>query len=120
MRGLVASFRFAGQGLRHLLRTQRNARIELAIAAAAVALAWWLELGTLEWAILALTIALVLALEGLNTTIELTVGLASPEPHPSAKAAKDVAAGTVLLAALAALAVGVALFAPPLLTRLGR
>jgi diacylglycerol kinase len=112
---LVSSFRYAGIGLAHLVRTQRNARIELAIGAAAIALGAWVGLTPSEWAILALTIALVIILEGMNTALELTVDLASPERDPYAKAAKDLSAGMVLVAALASIAVGVALFAPRLL-----
>lgn len=115
---LFASFRHAGAGLAHLLRSQRNARIQVAIAVAAVVLGAWLGLSPLEWAILVLTIALVLVLEGLNTAVELAVDLASPERHPHAKAAKDLAAGMVLLSAIASVAIGLALFGPPLLRRL--
>jgi diacylglycerol kinase (ATP) len=112
---LVASFRYAGAGLAHLLRTQRNARIELGIGTVAVALGMWLGLTPPEWGVLAVTIALVLILEGLNTALELAVDLASPEQHPHAKAAKDMSAGMVLVAALASIAVGAALFLPRLL-----
>ena len=111
---LVASFRYAGTGLAHLLRTQRNARLELAIGALAVALGAWLGLTGPEWAVLAVTVALVLILEGLNTALELAVDLASPERNPIAKAAKDVSAGMVLVAALASIAVGAAIFLPHL------
>lgn len=114
------AFRFAGTGLLYFVRTQRNARIELAIAAAVVLLAGWLGLGHLEWAILILTIALVLSVEGLNTALELAVDLSSPQRHPHAKAAKDLAAGMVLVAALASVAVGLALLGPPLAGRLLR
>ena len=111
---LLSSFRFAGEGLAYLLRTQRNARIEVGLGVLAVGIGVWLGLSAAEWAVLALTIALVLILEGLNTALELTVDLASPERHPYAKAAKDVSAGMVLVAALASLAVGAALFLPRL------
>jgi diacylglycerol kinase len=117
---LIDAFRFAFSGLGHFVRTQRSARIELAIGAAAALVAAWLGLGTTEWAVLILTIALVLALEGLNTATELAVDLASPAPHPYAKAAKDLAAGMVLLAAIASVATGMLLFGPPLWQRLFR
>jgi diacylglycerol kinase len=58
------------------------------------------------------TIALVIMTEGLNTGIELAVSLASPERRPEAKAAKDIAAGAVLVAAIASVGVGLALFGP--------
>lgn len=113
--GVFRSFRFAFAGLGHLLRTQRNARIEVAIGIAAIAAGLVLGLTPSEWAVLALTICLVLILEGLNTSLELAVDLASPQLEPRAKAAKDLAAGMVLVAAMGSVAVGVLLFGPKLL-----
>jgi undecaprenol kinase len=115
---LLRSFGFAIEGVAYILRTQRNARIELGIAIAAVALAAWLGISAVEWAVLVLTIALVVALEWINTSLELAVSLASPERHPSAKAAKDVAAACVLLGAITSIVVALLLFAPRLVSRL--
>ena len=114
---LLRSFGYAAQGVSYILRTQRNARIELAIAIAAVALAAWLGISSIEWAVLTLTIAVVLALEWINTALELAVSLASPDRHPSAKAAKDVAAASVLLGAVVSVVIGLLLFAPRILAR---
>ena len=114
---LLRSFGYAFEGVAYILRTQRNARIELAAAIAAVALAAWLGITSIEWAVLVLTIAVVLALEWINTALELAVSLASPERHPSAKAAKDVAAASVLLGAVVSVVVGLLLFAPRILTK---
>ena len=105
------------EGVGYILRTQRNARIELAVAFVAVLLAAWLGISAIEWAVLVLTIAVVLALEWMNTSLELAVSLASPERHPSAKAAKDVAAACVLLAAGASVVIGLLLFLPRLLLK---
>lgn len=116
---LVRSFGYALAGLGWLVRTQRNARIHLVIALVAVALGAWLELSGPEWAVLLLTIGLVLAAEAFNTALEAAVDLASPEWHALARIAKDVSAGGVLVLALAAVGVGVALFAGRLLARLG-
>jgi len=74
----------------------------------------------MEWLALVLTIALVLILEAVNTAIERVVDLASPGPDPRAKAAKDVSAAAVLIAAAASLAVGWVIFWPRLMTVLGR
>src|SRR5690349_14757805 len=103
---LWRSFYFAFAGIGYLFRTQRNARIHLVIALAAFGLAAWLRLPRVDWAILILTSAGVLILEGLNTALEAIVDLASPEIHPLAKTAKDVSAGMVLIAAIASIGVG--------------
>ena len=114
---LVRSFYFAFQGIAYLFRTQHNARIELAIGIFTCALAWWLGINRAEWGVLILTIACVLILEGLNTAIEAAVDLASPDIHPIAKIAKDLAAGMVLIAAIASVGVGLIILGPPLWAR---
>jgi diacylglycerol kinase (ATP) len=118
-RMLFRSFGYAFEGVAYILRTQRNARIEIVVGIAAVLLAAWLGLSAVEWAVLVVTIVIVLALEWMNTALELAVSLASPEAHPSAKAAKDVAAACVLLGAVASVVVGLLLFASRLLVRFG-
>ena len=111
---IVRSFRFAFAGLWYLFRTQRNARIELAIGTLACALGAWLGISRVEWAVIVFTIALVLILEGLNTAVEAAIDLASPKIHPLARVAKDLAAGMVLIAAIASVAVGLLILGPPL------
>ena len=66
-----------------------------------------------EWAALLLTLALVIGAEALNTAVEQAVDLASPASHPKARAAKDAAAGAVLVCAVAAVGVAAALFSRP-------
>lgn len=113
--GLLASFRYAVDGIWWTLRTQRNMRIHVVLGAAATALAVAVGLTASEFAILALTITVVLTLEMLNTVVEAAVDLASPSYHPLARIAKDVAAGAVLIAAIGAVATGAALFLPHLM-----
>ena len=115
---IVRSFYFAFAGLFFLFRTQRNARIHLFIGACVFAVAGWLGVSRAEWVVLVLTSACVIILEGLNTAIEAAVDLASPDVHPLAKHAKDLAAGMVLVAALAAVAVGLIVLGPPLSAKL--
>jgi diacylglycerol kinase len=116
--GLAASFGFALAGLIYFVRTQRNARIHLSVAALALSLSAWLGISRVEWAVIVLTVSCVLILEGINTAIEAVVDLASPQFHPLAKIAKDVSAGMVLVASLASMAVGLLILAPPLWARL--
>jgi diacylglycerol kinase len=108
------SFGFAYQGIRHAWATQRHLRIHAAVAVLAVVLGVFLRLSGAEWAVLCLTITLVLVLEMLNTVVEAAVDLASPDYHPLAKIAKDVAAGAVLLSACGGIGVGALLFLPKL------
>jgi diacylglycerol kinase len=116
--GLIRSFYFAFAGLGYLFKTQRNARIELTLGLLACVLGAWLHISRAEWAIIAFTIALVLILEGLNTAVEAAVDLSSPNFHPLAKAAKDLAAAMVLIASIASLAVGLLILGPPLWSKL--
>src|SRR3982751_3154338 len=114
LKSVVRSFGFALAGIGFLLRTQRNARIHVAVGAVACGLGAWLHISRVEWAVIVFTIALVLILEGLNTAVEAAIDLASPQIHPLAKAAKDLAAGMVLIAAIASVGVGLLILGPPL------
>ena len=114
----IASFRYAFQGWFHVLRTQRNAWIHSVIATAVFLVGLWVGLAPRDWAVLILTIAMVFAAEFLNTAIEAVVDLASPDKHPLAKVGKDVGAAAVLIAALAAVLVGLLLLGPPLWIKL--
>src|SRR4051794_34947576 len=60
---IVRSFAFAFAGVGYLFRTQRNARIHLAVGAIACGLGAWLRVSRAEWAVLVFTIALVIILE---------------------------------------------------------
>lgn len=111
---LLTSFKYAFAGLWYVVRTQRNARIHLSVTAVVVVLGLCLGLSWTEWAIIALTIGLVLAAEAFNTVAEAAVDLVTAEYHPLAKIAKDVAAGAVLLTAITAAIVGLLILGPPL------
>jgi diacylglycerol kinase len=114
----VASFRHAFRGWHYVLRTQKNAWIHSAVATAVFILGVWLHVTARDWAVIILTTAVVFAAEFMNTAIEAVVDLASPDPHPLAKIAKDVGAAAVLVAALAAIIIGLLLLGPPLWTKL--
>jgi undecaprenol kinase len=114
---LVRAFRFAFDGAIYVIRSERNARIQLVVATAAIVIGIWLGLGPVEWAVLALTMGLVIGLEWMNTAVEITVTLVSPEENPLAKAAKDVAAASVMVGAIMSVAIGLLLFGPRLVAR---
>ena len=114
----VHAFGHAFRGWGHVLKTQQNAWIHSLVAAVVIVLGLWLELAAGDWAILVLTIAVVFTAEFINTAIEAVVDLASPAHHPLAKVGKDVGAGAVLVAALAAIVVGFLILGPPLWEKL--
>lgn len=111
---LLVSFKYAWAGLSYAFETQRNFRIHTFIGSAAIAFSLFLHLENVKIAVIALTIALVLALELLNTAIESVVDLTIGHSyHELAKIAKDCAAGAVLVSAIASGAVAGVLFLPP-------
>ncbi|CAM3959518.1 diacylglycerol kinase family protein [Paenibacillus alkaliterrae] len=113
MRKLFRSYLVALSGISFAIRTQGHMRIHLFAAIVACGLGWYVALKPLEWAILLLTIAVVLSAEMINTAVEQAVNLASPDIHPVAKIAKDVAAGAVLIAATISAVIGLLIIGPP-------
>ncbi len=114
----AASFRHAFRGWHYVIRTQKNAWIHSAIATIVFFLGAWLQLPARDWAVIVLTTAVVFTAEFMNTAIEAVVDLASPDIHPLAKIGKDVGAAAVLVAALAAILIGLLILGPPLWTKL--
>ncbi len=110
----IAGFSYAFQGLKYAFRTQRNMRVHAAIAALAILLGIFFHLSALEFAMVFIAITSVFSAEMFNTVIELTIDLSTPEYHPLAKIAKDVAAGAVLLSAFLAVIIGLFVFVPHL------
>lgn len=116
---LWSSFRYAWEGLVYTIQCERNARIHLAVAGIVVVLGIWLGLSLVEWGLITVAIAFVFTGEMLNTVIEVVVDMVTPEYHPLAKRAKDVAAGAILLSAVAAVIIGLVILGPHLLAKLG-
>lgn len=109
---LYKSFKFAFNGLATAVTKGRNFRIQILIGAASVILAFIYRISSLEWLSLILIIASVLILELVNTAIEEIVNIVSPEIQERAKIAKDVSAASVLIAAIAAIFIGIVIFVP--------
>lgn len=110
----VKSLQHALRGVFFVLTTERNAQIEGVVAIFVILLGTLLQISTVEWAVVFTLIALVIALEIVNTALEAVVDLATSEYHPLAKIAKDSAAGAVLWVATCSVIVGLFIFAPRL------
>lgn len=105
-RDLLGPFRVAFSGIIHTFRTQRHMRIHLYVTIVTVLGALFLNLRLREILILLFMITFVLVAEMFNSAIEATVDLVSPNYHPLAKFAKDIAAGAVLITTIMAIVVG--------------
>lgn len=114
----IRSFGYALRGWWYVLRTQQNAWIHAVIATVIFILSAWLRLPPRDWAVIILTTTMVFTAEFINTAIEAVVDLASPEKHPLAKVGKDVGAAAVLIAAIAAVLIGLLILGPPLWAKL--
>jgi diacylglycerol kinase (ATP) len=113
-----ASLGYAVAGWLYMLRRQKNTRIQAAASLGVMVLALWLKVDFTALAILILTITMVWMAEFINAAVEGMVNLASPEFHPMAKVAKDVAAAAVLLGAVSSVLIGLLILGPPLLAKL--
>jgi diacylglycerol kinase (ATP) len=112
--GRARSFAYAFRGIGLMLRSQHNAWLHALATAGVAAAGIFFQLAPLEWCGVILAMAAVWTAEALNTAFEFLADVASPDFHPLVEKAKDVAAGAVLLAALAAAAVGLIIFYPHL------
>lgn len=107
------AFGYAGRGI-ILLLAESHGRVHAAVTVVIVLLGLWFGISSTDWALLAICMALVLAVEAINTAIECVVDVVSPEWHSLARDAKDLAAGGVLIAAIGAAVVGLIVFLPHL------
>jgi diacylglycerol kinase len=114
----VQSLGYALAGWLYMLRHQKNTRIMSLASVVVFGVAFWLQIDNLGWAVLFIAITGVWMAEFLNAAVEAVVNLASPEFHPMAKVAKDVAAAAVLLGAVASVLIGLLILGPPLLAKL--
>lgn len=108
----AASFGHAFRGVAAALRSEVHLRFHATATVVVIGLGFYFDISRTEWALVALAVGTVWTAELVNTAVEALTDLVSPEYHPLAGKAKDVAAGAVLLAALAALVIGALLFAP--------
>jgi diacylglycerol kinase (ATP) len=108
-RSLFARIGFAVAGWKAAWARERSFRTQVWLACLALLALLILQPSPIWWALVALTCALVLALELINSALEGLVDLLHPEIHPEIKAIKDMLAGAVLAISCAALAVGAAL-----------
>ncbi|MBB3951929.1 diacylglycerol kinase family protein [Aureimonas jatrophae] len=102
----LRSFGHALHGIGHMVATQPHARLHLLAAGLVVAGGWALSIDATDWMVVVLACGLVLAMEAVNTAVEHLCDVVCPTWSEDVRRAKDVAAGAVLIAAIAAAVVG--------------
>lgn len=113
------SFLFAVQGFRTAVAQERNIKVMLVGGAFAIAMGLILRIDLISWAIILTCCGVVMAAELLNTAIETVVDLVSPEFHPLAGRAKDIAAAAVWVLCVLVAIVGILVFVNAALIRWG-
>src|SRR6056297_1795104 len=104
------SFNYALEGLVHTLKTQRNMKIHFALASLALIIGLFLGISRIELILLFLSIVFVIAMELINTSVEVVVNMISEQYSYQARIAKNIAAGAVFMAAINAIIVGYLIF----------
>ena len=109
---LWKSFYYAFNGIVEALKEERNLCIHFGFMILVIIMGLEFNITKAEWMTCVILFALVISLELVNTAIEATIDICSPEISPKAKLAKDTAAGAVLVAAIASIIEGIVIFYP--------
>jgi diacylglycerol kinase len=112
----LKSFRYAFSGLRVLVREEHNARIHLFATVCVIVMGVAFRISCIEWVAVSLAIGLVFGMEAVNSAVENICDFVCPERDARIKKIKDLAAAAVLLSAIAALAVGLFIFIPKIMS----
>ena len=112
MKRLYFSFKAAVNGIAYVARHETNFRIHLVFVLLVISGGCLFSISSMNWMMLFLSMAFVLCAEIFNTSIEVLCNKVQPAQDPLIRIIKDVAAGAVLLSAIAAIVIGLIIFLP--------
>ena len=112
----IHSFRYALAGIRDFIFYEHNTWLHLVATIGVIILAAVMRVSKTEWLALVFVIGLVWVAEAFNTCVEKIMDFVSKEKHPDIRFIKDLAAGGVLIAAIAALVAACIIFIPKIIT----
>lgn len=115
LKKFINSFKYPISGLGYAYRNEQNLAVDVGVAAIVIILGIIFKISMTEWAILSLTVGLVISLELVNTAIEAVVDLVTEKYHPLAKVAKDTSAAAVLILAIVSIIEGIIIFLPKII-----
>ena len=108
----LLGFKYAAKGAWTLLRKEASIQVQAVIAVIVTAAGFYYEISAVEWILQVLAIGLVMSIEGLNSVAEEIADFIHPEVHDKIGLIKDVAAGAVFFAAVAAVITGLIIYIP--------
>ncbi len=112
---ILKSFAFAFNGIRLCFKTETNFKIHVTLAALVIILGFILAISVTEWMAIIFCIGFVITIEMVNTALEKLCDLVNAAIHPVIKKVKDIAAGAVLLSAVASFIIGGIIFLPKIM-----
>lgn len=108
----LKSVRYAFNGALYLCKTEASIKIQLVIACLVIIAGFYFKISTTEWLFQIAMIGLVMSMEGVNTAIEYIADFIHPDLHDSIGRIKDIAAGAVFIASIAAAIVAIVIYYP--------
>lgn len=112
VRGRIKSLKYAVLGAYKLVTTEHSIMVQFSIGVIVTVLGFVLDISKTEWMFQTLAIGMVLAIEGLNTAVEKIADFIHPNHHEKIGFIKDIAAGAVAFAAIAAVVIGLIIYVP--------
>ncbi|MBF6642137.1 diacylglycerol kinase family protein [Flavobacterium sp. J49] len=110
--GRLKSVGYAFKGAFKLITTEHSVMVQFSLAIIMIIAGFYFDIDRYEWMMQILAFGLVLGIESLNTAVEKIADFVHPEFHDKIGFIKDIAAGAVLFAALAAIAIGLLIYVP--------
>lgn len=109
---LIKSVGHAFTGFFTALKSETSLKIQTSIGIIAIGLGFYFQINTTEWILVILSISAVLTTETVNSSIEELADRVTKENDPMIKKVKDMAAGAVLVTAIASIIIGCLIFIP--------
>jgi len=108
----IKSVGYAFRGMMTLIKTEASIKVQLCIALTVTIAGFYFDISKTEWIAQVTMIGLVLSIEGLNTAVEAIADFIHPDYHKKIGLIKDVAAGAVLIASIAAVIIACIIYIP--------
>lgn len=108
----LISFKYAFKGISTLWEKEHNFRIHVFVAIVTLLVGFFVDLSQIQWIAILVCIALVMAMEAINSSIEALADFICPQEDLRIKRLKDMSAAAVLFVSIAAFIVGLIVFIP--------